>query len=39
VIEAAQQPLSPIIDGERFTDITRLRRARRTELRIAVRIA
>jgi diacylglycerol kinase family enzyme len=24
VIEAEQQPLSPIIDGERFTDITRL---------------
>jgi diacylglycerol kinase family enzyme len=24
VIEAAHQPLSPIIDGERFTDITRL---------------
>ena len=36
VIEAAQQPLSPIIDGERFTDITRLVVRAGPNVRIAV---
>jgi diacylglycerol kinase family enzyme len=36
VIEAAQQPLSPIIDGERFTDITRLVVRAGPKVRIAV---
>ena len=36
VIEADQQPLSPIIDGERFTDITRLVVRAGPSIRIAV---
>jgi hypothetical protein len=36
VIEAEQQPLSPIIDGERFTDITRLVVHAGPNVRIAV---
>jgi diacylglycerol kinase family enzyme len=36
VIEAAQQPLSPIIDGERFADITRLVVRAGPNVRIAV---
>ena len=36
VIEAAAQPLSPIIDGERFTDITRLVVRAGPKVRIAV---
>jgi diacylglycerol kinase family enzyme len=36
VIEATQQPLSPIIDGERFTGITRLVVSAGPNIRIAV---
>ena len=36
VIEAAEQPLSPIIDGERFTDISRLVVRAGPNVRIAV---
>jgi hypothetical protein len=36
VIEAEQQPLSPIVDGERFTDIIRLVVRTGPNIRVAV---